>query len=129
MYEKECDEVLKIIHDWNSLIPIEKKEIIKRYPDKDYRVLGCIDTVLAILVSDNFVEKRMFSYSITDTGKAFFNTSSYMNENKSKDKEREKLDLDIKMTKWLLKTKWLPHIIATASFILSVMALIMSIKE
>ena len=34
--------------------------------------------------------------------------------------EFEKSKIDLKLNKWLLKTKWLPHIIAVISFLFTV---------
>lgn len=48
--------------------------------------------------------------------------------NKQKEKlskeiiEAEKLILDVKLNKWLIKTKWLPHIVAGISIVISIIS-------
>ena len=63
-------------------------------------------------------------YSLTKNGFSFVSFAEIEKQEQlksEKDKiEFEKTKVDLKLNKWLLKTKWLPHFIAFISFIFAV---------
>ena len=72
------------------------------------------------LITEN--DNRDSIYSITEKGNNVLNDIIKELEYES-EKERiefEKSKIDLKLNKWLLKTKWLPHIIAVASFLFTI---------
>lgn len=78
-------------------------------------------------VGDHFIQFSSFGREIKDFG----NYTSYVEhltklknvETYKQKKEIENLESSIKMNKWLLKTKWLPHIISLIALIASILAL------
>ena len=63
-------------------------------------------------------------YSLTKNGFSFISFAEIEKQeliNVEKEQiEFEKSKIDLKLNKWLLKTKWLPHIIAVISFLFTV---------
>ena len=63
-------------------------------------------------------------YSLTKNGFSFISFAEIEKQeliNAEKEQiEFEKSKIDLKLNKWLLKTKWLPHIIAVISFLFTV---------
>jgi predicted methyltransferase len=63
-------------------------------------------------------------YSLTKNGFSFVSFDEIENKEKlSAENEKiefEKSKIDLKLNKWLLKTKWLPHFIAFISFVFAV---------
>lgn len=78
-------------------------------------------------VGDHFIQFSTLGHEIKDIG----NYSLYLEHlSKLKDletykqkKEIENLESSIRMNKWLLKTKWLPHIFSIIALIISLIAL------
>lgn len=138
MYEQECDLVLSTIYNWENIIaPTDaslRVEVSKIMDAKD--IVTKLHVITAILVVDGNLKVDDGYYIPTHKGHVFLNTTSYVKEKhkldlikKLNDRETEKLELDIKMHKWLLKTRWLPHILALVGIILSIIALIVSLRD
>lgn len=144
MYEEHCDLILKefdknIPNHWdqqthilNILESNYSSEIAVRY----YHI------IIAILIDDAHIEKSEYFvgglsnyYDITAKGRSFINTTSYVQRKHERElqiqlneKATLKADQDLRLNSWLLKTRWLPHILSFVSIVVAIAAVIISIK-
>lgn len=144
MYETECDIILNLVYNLRythleSNGGIETSHLISE-SDKLGIQPKTIEIVVAILIRDKQVTVTEFAnariVSITQKGRAFIATTSYVSEShllelqkQLNEKNIQKLEQDILLNKWLLKTKWLPLIISIIGLIVSILAYKESKKE
>ena len=145
MYEQACDIVLQIFEDsrysrleGNAHVDIP---LIRSEANKQQVSLEIVDIALSILITDGFIEadtsmSPVHWYSITHFGRKFLNTNSYILEGKKRQLDREqnertviKMQQDLKLGKWLLKTKWLPFIFTLIGLICSGLSLYISVHQ
>lgn len=95
------------ISDLNRILNLEKDEL------KIFRELS--SSIMNYIVENKYAElKGDISLLLTDSGRNFH--KNIMIENL----EFEKLKTDLLLNKWLIKTKWMPHIIAILSILISI---------
>lgn len=81
--------------------------------------------------SDHILKLKELKYSFVEEINGI-----ELDERIQKEMEDEKIKIDLENSKtqlllnnWLLKTKWLPHIVALISIIISIVAMVISIKS
>jgi hypothetical protein len=143
MYEKECDILLQFIED-EQFKALENPECSVAHTTISQKSLGLnvfFDVLISILISNEHVyvidmgSGKLF-YKVSHKGRTFLATTSYVQRKEELDLQRKtnvhnirKLEQDLKLNNWLLKTKWLPHILALAGLIISILAYNESRKE
>ena len=113
-------EVLKYIQD--NVFSLENQLDI--YNIKNFTSWEDFLKIVDNLENKNLIEEngKRDSYLITDYGKKYLRQKieDFEKQQELEHLELDKLKTDLILSKWLLKTKWLPHIVATASFLFSV---------
>lgn len=143
-FEKECDIILPLIDSLTyTRLESNGSSVSSGYLLQEAFNIGIdpktVQTVIAILISNDHVVMKEVTdkiFFITQKGRAFAATTSYVQENRLLELQRQlnqktlqKLEQGILLNGWLLKTKWWPLIFTIVGLIISILAYNESRKE
>lgn len=117
--KKKAEEIINFIKENNN--KVFKNTLLSNF---DFDPIDRVFILRTLKEELDFIRIDGELYSLTKNGFSFVSFAEIENKeilNAEKEKiEFEKSKIDLKLNKWLLKTKWLPHFIAFISFVFAV---------
>ena len=117
--KKKAEDIINFIKENNN--KVFKNTLLNRF---DFDPIDRVFILRTLKEELNLIRIDGELYSLTKNGFSFVSFAEIEKQEQlksEKDKiEFEKTKVDLKLNKWLLKTKWLPHFIAFISFIFAV---------
>ena len=117
--KKKAEDIINFIKDNNN--KVFKNTLLNSF---DFDPIDRVFILRTLKEELNLIRIDGELYSLTKNGFSFVSFAEIEKQEQlksEKDKiEFEKTKVDLKLNKWLLKTKWLPHFIAFISFIFAV---------
>lgn len=117
--KKKAEEIIKFIKENNN--KVFKNTLLNTF---DFDLIDRVFILRTLKDELDLIRIDGELYSLTKNGFSFVSFAEIENKeilNAEKEKiEFEKSKIDLKLNKWLLKTKWLPHFIAFISFLFAV---------
>ena len=117
--KKKAEDIINFIKENNN--KVFKNTLLNSF---DFDTIDRVFILRTLKEELNLIRIDGELYSLTKNGFSFVSFAEIEKQEQlksEKDKiEFEKTKVDLKLNKWLLKTKWLPHFIAFISFIFAV---------
>ena len=117
--KKKAEDIINFIKENNN--KVFKNTLLNSF---DFDPIDRVFILRTLKEELNLIRIDGELYSLTKNGFSFVSFAEIEKQEQlksEKDKiEFEKTKVDLKLNKWLLKTKWLPHFIAFISFIFAV---------
>ena len=117
--KKKAEDIINFIKENNN--KVFKNTLLNSF---DFDSIDRVFILRTLKEELNLIRIDGELYSLTKNGFSFVSFAEIEKQEQlksEKDKiEFEKTKVDLKLNKWLLKTKWLPHFIAFISFIFAV---------
>ena len=117
--KKKAEDIINFIKENNN--KVFKNTLLNSF---DFDPIDRVFILRTLKEELNLIRIDGELYSLTKNGFSFVSFAGIEKQEQlksEKDKiEFEKTKVDLKLNKWLLKTKWLPHFIAFISFIFAV---------
>ena len=117
--KKKAEDIINFIKESNN--KVFKNTLLNSF---DFDPIDRVFILRTLKEELNLIRIDGELYSLTKNGFSFVSFAEIEKQEQlksEKDKiEFEKTKVDLKLNKWLLKTKWLPHFIAFISFIFAV---------
>ena len=117
--KKKAEDIINFIKENNN--KVFKNTLLNSF---DFDTIDGVFILRTLKEELNLIRIDGELYSLTKNGFSFVSFAEIEKQEQlksEKDKiEFEKTKVDLKLNKWLLKTKWLPHFIAFISFIFAV---------
>ena len=124
--KKKAEDIINFIKENNN--KVFKNTLLNSF---DFDPIDRVFILRTLKEELNLIRIDGELYSLTKNGFSFVSFAEIEKQEQlksEKDKiEFEKTKVDLKLNKWLLKTKWLPHFIAFISFIFATIFLITSV--